>query len=191
MESLHFNPRSRERSDSVEICDETRVGISIHAPARGATNRREIGCSHAQISIHAPARGATSWCRYFPLLRYFNPRSRERSDHLDDCDYSKAETFQSTLPREERRSSRFSFKYFSRFQSTLPREERPASFASCSSTRKFQSTLPREERRRTEHDRIPGRHFNPRSRERSDKSSRNWMQSCPDFNPRSRERSDT
>ena len=35
------------------------IGISIHAPARGATSTNMIKTSALQISIHAPARGAT------------------------------------------------------------------------------------------------------------------------------------
>ena len=78
-------------------------GISIHAPARGATGaaemtkairefqstlprgerRRAGGQSHhpAGISIHAPARGATFCMRSHETgKRDFNPRSREGSD---------------------------------------------------------------------------------------------------------------
>ena len=80
----YFNPRSREGSDGGQAHTKTQLrGISIHAPARGATmlrfpslvasfnfnprsregsdihSNRSIGSSH--ISIHAPARGATVW----------------------------------------------------------------------------------------------------------------------------------
>ena len=34
-------------------------GVSIHAPARGATNFRRVGWNRRCVSIHAPARGAT------------------------------------------------------------------------------------------------------------------------------------
>ena len=64
-----------------------------------------------EISIHAPARGATKrGTNLFPILRNFNPRSREGSDP-DDVRVAKILTeFQSTLPRGERlmRSSTFS-----------------------------------------------------------------------------------
>ena len=80
--------------------------ISIHAPARGATNTisvisgycldfnprsREgsdsmvlhVGIRMFSISIHAPARGATIHMTFLaPKYRYFNPRSREGSDAL-------------------------------------------------------------------------------------------------------------
>ena len=76
-----FNPRSRKGSDEVDLPVELGGGISIHAPARGATRllclcigfhlnfnprsrkgsdlfRASVLCRQA-ISIHAPARGAT------------------------------------------------------------------------------------------------------------------------------------
>ena len=35
------------------------IGVSIHAPARGATRGRLFCHDVTQVSIHAPARGAT------------------------------------------------------------------------------------------------------------------------------------
>ena len=58
--------------------------ISIHAPARGATDFPRHSCrrSHA-ISIHAPARGATKRRPVkFTFPDDFNPRSREGSDQI-------------------------------------------------------------------------------------------------------------
>ena len=99
----YFNPRSREGSDGSKIALMNFTGISIHAPARGATYHcrriRSSGC----ISIHAPARGAT-WTCIPAFIAFiisihapargatianelgimstsdFNPRSREGSD---------------------------------------------------------------------------------------------------------------
>ena len=79
------------------------VEISIHAPAKGATKhnlslltsfefqstlprKERLGekggvQQYFIISIHAPAKGATPFdCSLAEELRYFNPRSRERSD---------------------------------------------------------------------------------------------------------------
>ena len=78
--------------------------ISIHAPAKGATLPPILCSPYFMISIHAPAKGAT--CSFFPSacarlgfqstlprrerlecqqkstrFSYFNPRSREGSDH--------------------------------------------------------------------------------------------------------------
>ena len=100
------------------------VVISIHAPARGATETADIvrsrrpnfnprsregsddlrhGCLlNLPISIHAPARGAT--CLEVLLLLPLK--------------------FQSTLPRGERRSSGRTDRGSDGFQSTLPRGER-------------------------------------------------------------------
>ena len=77
--------------------------ISIHAPARGATlySLRSTICS--LISIHAPARGAT----------LFTVGA--------DGSFS---SFQSTLPRGERRQGNLFCLRLFLFQSTLPRGER-------------------------------------------------------------------
>ena len=57
----YFNPRSREGSDfprRVRYLQGT--CISIHAPAKGATQIRMLAGLFSGISIHAPAKGATS-----------------------------------------------------------------------------------------------------------------------------------
>ena len=98
----YFNPRSHERSDGAEKKAEELVRISIHAPTRGATTICFGLVLFIDISIHAPTRGATK-----PSLLLL-PR----------------QLFQSTLPREERRSTQQFLPFPLRFQSTLPREER-------------------------------------------------------------------
>ena len=57
----HFNPRSREGSDST-LCGGNLflICISIHAPAKGATKPLRKKAEEVEISIHAPAKGATS-----------------------------------------------------------------------------------------------------------------------------------
>ena len=59
LQNTNFNPRSREGSDFDEIVDGMTHDISIHAPARGATDFTWLLNNIAKISIHAPARGAT------------------------------------------------------------------------------------------------------------------------------------
>ena len=98
----------------------------------------------------------------------FNPRSHERSDFFDCINRSWSGEFQSTLPREERRSSRR--------KSTVSRE--------------FQSTLPREERQEHFHTCFYDFNFNPRSHERSDWLRQGSNRIYTYFNPRSHERSD-
>ena len=73
--------------------------ISIHAPVKGATLPCYMDIVQLKISIHAPVKGAT--CR--PAIntvgtRYFNPRSREGSDHWNRPNRQNHHPFQSTLP---------------------------------------------------------------------------------------------
>ena len=71
--------------------------ISIHAPAKGATDSPAFTTSSHQISIHAPAKGATGRkFRHKTSLQNFNPRSREGSDCLLDVP---CEDFKNFNPR--------------------------------------------------------------------------------------------
>ena len=100
-------------------------------------------------------------------------------------------TFQSTLPRRERRPNRTACLRQSRFQSTLPRRERRGLIFVGAMLLTFQSTLPRRERQPVSADQRPAvRDFNPRSREGSDVSNSYPVLSASHFNPRSREGSD-
>ena len=81
LNSLDFNPRSREGSDKHTHDTESNNDISIHAPAKGATHTGQKVMLLSFISIHAPAKGATGFrCPPRRCLSYFNPRSREGSD---------------------------------------------------------------------------------------------------------------
>ena len=78
---MDFNPRSREGSDTVCRGKSLVSHISIHAPAKGATDRRNDAKCYFKISIHAPAKGATKSSVTIRLhFLDFNPRSREGSD---------------------------------------------------------------------------------------------------------------
>ena len=58
--SAYFNPRSYKRSDvDTPYAHYQYVGISIHAPTRGATGISRRTYMETRISIHAPTRGAT------------------------------------------------------------------------------------------------------------------------------------
>ena len=100
---LYFNPRSREGSDGLHGAELSWLGISIHAPARGATQSKHCKPCYPCISIHAPARGATDRSVAGSVRQTnFNPRSREGSDdRFLACRFS-LRIFQSTLPRGER-----------------------------------------------------------------------------------------
>ena len=54
-----FNPRSREGSDPSTFTFPLDQGVSIHAPAKGATNALGFDFENFGVSIHAPAKGAT------------------------------------------------------------------------------------------------------------------------------------
>ena len=122
-----FNPRSREGSDDARIeiiifsvifqstlprrerlarfgFQKPYKPISIHAPAKGATLTPADFKPSTIISIHAPAKGATliSSANVSAIID-FNPRSREGSDATSQFKFPSLSTFQSTLPRRERR----------------------------------------------------------------------------------------
>ena len=60
-----FNPRSREGSDLHHFRQELHMlYISIHAPAKGATCHKRSHTLPSDISIHAPAKGATDYGTY-------------------------------------------------------------------------------------------------------------------------------
>ena len=145
--SHHFNPRSRKGSDEVDLPVELGGGISIHAPARGATPGIRKGLKGTMISIHAPARGATNHGYRF-LFRV---------------------RFQSTLPQGERLCTRVRCKRPDKISIHAPARGATAQCHPQHKRRKFQSTLPQGERLR---EGVPvtreGRDFNPRSRKGSD-----------------------
>ena len=98
-----FNPRSREGSDKSRSIIRIIFKISIHAPAKGATDEKRHFAYFHNISIHAPAKGATE---------------------LPGKDCRLESQFQSTLPRRERQAITKIFLMIHQFQSTLPRRER-------------------------------------------------------------------
>ena len=127
-----FNPRSREGSDVIGFLLCPYHSISIHAPARGATEVVKSAKLVCDISIHAPARGATcTEGRRVVYAQDFNPRSREGSDRKPDEQRMQKWLFQSTLPRGERRNISFRILGYPVFQSTLPRGERLSNRLIC------------------------------------------------------------
>ena len=82
--SVNFNPRSREGSDifAAEGYDMS-IKFQSTLPRRERRKSRVLEDENSKISIHAPAKGATNP----PYLldhrfNYFNPRSREGSDNI-------------------------------------------------------------------------------------------------------------
>ena len=122
-------------------------GVSIHAPARGATRTgtcaTSSSCSfnpraregrdvlgHALtrprfVSIHAPARGATrSHSLSLALSVSFNPRAREGRDQCNKRCNEALSGFQSTRPRGARPLILGAIVWVGKFQSTRPRGAR-------------------------------------------------------------------
>ena len=164
-----FNPRSRMGSDD--------DGLHV------------LGCRG--ISIHAPAWGATSWraCAS-STWSYFNPRSRMGSDEDAHFAGEADGLFQSTLPHGERRYCRSPFLPSDEFQSTLPHGERHRIGRLVVCNDRFQSTLPHGER--------PRDHVDDRTiivfQSTLPHGERLWLRSTGSstahFNPRSRMGSD-
>jgi len=163
------------------------------------------------ISIHAPAKGATSypWTHSIPLF-YFNPRTREGCDvgvpseetlrvisihaPAKGATLTRASRslmfprFQSTHPRRVRQIGLYDTLVSAIFQSTHPRRVRPISRYAWISSSVFQSTHPRRVRRSTgDHEEASTSYFNPRTREGCDISPPFKTTNLMDFNPRTRE----
>ena len=83
------------------------VEISIHAPAKGATQETSAPCMGRSISIHAPAKGATTSLSIISpntSISIHAPAKGATLCGLTVVDYL---VFQSTLPRRERRSTQY------------------------------------------------------------------------------------
>ena len=96
---------TRPRGARLRPCPEAakRGRVSIHAPARGATDGFIAGHRRLVVSIHAPARGAThrsTDCHQY--RRGFNPRARAGRDVQLFTIRAGAAQFQSTRPRGAR-----------------------------------------------------------------------------------------
>ena len=77
----YFNSRPCTRGDRWSWCHNPKTPrISIHAPARGATEGHPDRRQHHAISIHAPARGATPQPLRAAFWRNFNSRPCTRGD---------------------------------------------------------------------------------------------------------------
>ena len=59
------------------------MSVSIHAPVKGATARKNDNLDIINVSIHAPVKGATAVSEHLCLFRQrFDPRPREGSDAI-------------------------------------------------------------------------------------------------------------
>ena len=145
MPEYNFNPRSREGSDDDGNGIDGYGGISIHAPAKGATQRSDSITYDTIFQSTLPRRERLFLLFSLSCHVYFNPRSREGSD-FTSCLIQK-DTIISIHAPAKGATNRYHYtrcKYG--FQSTLPRRERHASEDKCEEIFEFQSTLPRRER---------------------------------------------
>ena len=80
--SCCFNPRPREGGDVRQaVRPLPHVGVSIHAPAKGATSRPHPPRPMPAVSIHAPAKGATRVPRHPAGVRGFQSTPPRRGRH--------------------------------------------------------------------------------------------------------------
>ena len=117
--------------------------VSIHAPARGATQLFESKTSSTVVSIHAPARGATPPNVQPNRNLGFNPRARAGRDFMGGTPPYGYAVFQSTRPRGARQRYGVLQSGWSWFQSTRPRRARQIYESTMGKLYKFQSTRPR------------------------------------------------
>ena len=142
-----FNPRPRAGGDYGNLVRDVICKVSIHAPARGATN-------------------AAGWDR--PVCQRFNPRPRAGGDTSPSPRMQQSSVFQSTPPRGGRQVWLSVLAVHNWFQSTPPRGGRQMWMAFYESNGWFQSTPPREGRRSQSFSPGCGSCFNPRPRARGD-----------------------
>ncbi len=191
-----FNPRSRAGSDHEHVTGHGTVhGVSIHAPARGATTAG-VGAMPLSTMFQStlPRGERPAVCRTDrPATAGFNPRSRAGSDGIESLTCQRLTMFQSTLPRGERHRIGYSSTRLSTVSIHAPARGATASIVitsaqhACFNPRsragsdhidvvhravhaEFQSTLPRGERRAASCTVIVASAcFNPRSRAGSDR----------------------
>ena len=99
--TLPRRERLRRRKHSTIRCR-----ISIHAPAKGATIFNLFLCQHILISIHAPAKGATQKASIASFSSSISIHAPAKGATTPFCLMIFARSFQSTLPRRERRKRR-------------------------------------------------------------------------------------
>ena len=168
------------------------VEISIHAPARGATNASAKKQTPLNISIHAPARGATEsrviLQQGYTVFQSTLPRGERRV-----ADSNKVEVKQISIHAPARGATKNYLVTVNRFYISIHAPARGATFVEkrAAYVEIFQSTLPRGERQHRLGGACSCHNFNPRSREGSDFNVYIKIIYHFYFNPRSREGSDS
>src|SRR3990172_916205 len=119
-----FNPRPGAGGDCVMVRAQSQGPVSIHAPARGATNRFKHVRRDDVVSIHAPARGATERWRAGIWRGQVSIHAPARGATKRASSVSLFLVFQSTPPRGGRRGLLAHFYAWYVFQSTPRRGAR-------------------------------------------------------------------
>jgi len=145
-----FNPRPCARGDTAFLQLETLQPVFQSTPLReGRLSDNNFTLIKASVSIHAPARGATGRKeRRNPRNKCFNPRPCARGDFITAVKAYSEGKFQSTPLREGRLWDKHKTAIVFMFQSTPLREGRRNKASRGGREMKFQSTPLREGRRR-------------------------------------------
>ena len=166
-------------------------GISIRAPARGATLLHAGTAYQWCISIRAPARGATITSNRSVRLIRISIRAPARGATCTFTHILSIRQFQSALPRGERRRADDRGRRNIIFQSALPRGERLVPGVEKLIAELISIRAPARGATLLQFVYCTGkRNFNPRSREGSDAAVPSNPVHLRNFNPRSREGSD-
>ena len=139
--SWRFNPRARKGRDLLHQKRCKIQGVSIHAPARGATGlgwtkSRSNGFQSTRPQGARPARRTAA-----AAANGFNPRARKGRD---DRDILPALQFAVSIHAPARGATNFTARVcpIDRFQSTRPQGARPSGMHLAARIMEFQSTRP-------------------------------------------------
>ena len=112
-----FNSRSRMGSDLPGLPTPRLAGVSIHAPAWGATARTCADCGREFVSIHAPAWGATRVGRHDTKMGSVSIHAPAWGATRKEPRPPRGKEFQFTLPHGERLGGRPHRRHQGRFNS--------------------------------------------------------------------------
>ena len=187
----HFNPRSREGSDLRH-----RLHSWMYLQFQSTLPRRErlaglpILKIQYHISIHAPAKGATEICLHPHCIEKFQSTLPRRERPATRTLMLPGLRFQSTLPRRERLNAAALIRMICNFN-PRSREGSDGGYDMSDSYWNISIHAPAKGATRCYINVTYNYYnFNPRSREGSDGDEKYYLFSQVDFNPRSREGSD-
>ena len=128
------------------ICDYLPCKFQSTLPRR---ERREDGKLYVKkypISIHAPAKGATDSISEMDTMAKFQSTLPRRERQIVLMQHYRRKVFQSTLPRRERRSYAGGLSRLAYISIHAPAKGATVINCRCFQITSFQSTLPRRER---------------------------------------------